>query len=370
MPKHIVFLVHGMGRHFSPGHAQEPPWHQEVEAALDEGWRSLPTLGARERSDYIRFVPLSYDRVFRDYLSDVGDAAAAVRELLPQEDVGAFFDALGDAADDEPGFVWDHVMDVLLYRYGGDLWANVHSLVAKQIVDAVVGAWDEQGEYGTSFSLVCHSLGTAVAHGALNRLGGGSIGGSEAFEVGGDFRLRSYVALANVSRVLWWGEQSLYDSTIVRPSLRGRFIGYVDDFLNVRHAMDPIAAVRRFAPSGWGPRYREVAVEHVRGINPHGFAHHLKSPRVYGAVLESIMGSPYVPKAELEAQIEGFQDVAIADPAKRKAVEDLVREASREIRETFDDDRVVGPTSELIAKAVALLWKHRKALGPWMESGE
>jgi hypothetical protein len=370
MVKNVVFLVHGMGKFFGPGDGSDAPWHEPVVKALDEAWSSFPALQGMSRPDFIEYVPITYDQIFREYLSGIADSADRLHRYMPSPEMADVVQVFQQVGQDQRAFFWENIMDVLDYRYGAERFRYVHAHVARVIAEKVSSVWAQPGRQNTSFSVLSHSLGTAAVHGALNRLGGGNIGESAAFRLGGAFRIRSYITLANVSRVLWYGEQDIYHGTIVRPFTPSLGRGYVDQFINVHHVADPIIAPQPFGPSDWGSAYQSLAVQHVRQINLHDFTHYIQHPAVSGAIFRSILGGDaFLPAAEVSAAAAAFPDVALSDPAKRAQVVSLVAALAKSLRDTYGADQaLLWSLPKLFAYAVRDLITHREALRPLLEA--
>ncbi|HET8939937.1 MAG TPA: hypothetical protein VFN67_41135 [Polyangiales bacterium] len=361
MAKNVLFLVHGMGWHLESS-AGAGAWHLDVERALQDAWALFPSLAARSFETYIELAPLNYDGVFRDYLQGVSDSAERVHQALGDAEYAKVAAVIAGADAAEQNFFWANAADVLLYRFGGDLFRNVHAKLGQQIAQRVLKAWDSPSGSSTLFSVMCHSLGTATVHGALNRLGGGRIAGSDALRMGGNFGLHAYVSLANVSRLLFRGQGSLYERTIVRPQLSGG--RYVRRFLNVRHIADPIPAPLCFAPKSWGPGFTDIAVRHLRDPNVHGFTHYLANPRVSGALFRTLLPAPLLSQAEVDAVAAEYRDVDVEPEAKRQQVEQLVDDISKSLKDAYaEDNSLVYGTAEFAAKLLRAAWRNRQRLG-------
>jgi hypothetical protein len=199
-------------------------------------------------------------------------------------------------------------------------------------------------------------------HGALNRLGGGRIAGSDALRLGGNFGLHCYASIANVSRLLFRGQGSLYEQTIVRPNLTGP--RYVRQFLNVRHVADPIPAPLCFAPKTWGPGYTELKVRHLRDPNVHAFTHYLANPRVSGALFRALLPAPLLSQAEVDAVAAAYPDVAVESEDRRKQVEGVIDEVAHSLQSAYGNDSdVLSGSAEWAAKLLRVAWKNRQRLG-------
>lgn len=358
MAKNVLFLVHGMGWHVESG---GEAWHVAVERALREAWALFPSLAPRSFDSCVELCPLSYDGVFREYLSGVSDQAERLRMALGDAEFAKVAGVIAGADADEENFFWANVTDVLLYRFGGDMFRNVHVALGQQIAARVQKAWDTPSSGATLFSVMCHSLGTATVHGALNRLGGGRIAGSDALRLGGNFSLHCYVSLANVSRLLFRGEGPIYNQTIIRPQRTGT--RYVRRFLNVRHVADPIPAPMCFRPKAWGSGYVDIALRHLRSANVHGFSHYLAHPRVSGALFRSLLPAALLSQAEVDRVVAEYRDVDVEPEHKRKEIEAVIAEIERSLQSAYADERnVLCDSAEWAAQLLRVAWRTRKQL--------
>lgn len=359
MAKNVLFVVHGMGWHVESG---AEAWHVEVDRALRHAWAQFPSLAPRSFDSCIELCPLSYDSVFRDYLSGVDDQAERLRVALGDAEFAKVASVIAGADAAEQSFFWANVTDVLLYRFGGDMFRNVHVALGQQIAARVQKAWDTPASGATLFSVMCHSLGTATVHGALNRLGGGKIAGSDALRLGGNFGLHCYVSLANVSRLLFRGRGAIYDQTIIRPQLTGA--RYVRRFLNVRHVADPIPAPLCFRPKTWGPGYVDIELRHLRDPNVHGFTHYLANPRVSGALFRSLLPAAMLSQAEVARVVAEYRDVDVEPESKRRQVEATIAQIAQSLQDAYrDEGNVLSDSAEWAARLIRLAWRSRQQLG-------
>ncbi len=353
----VLFLVHGMGTSLEAA-AEPSAWFKEIETTLHTAWNRFPSLVDENFSDYIELCPLSYDQRFRQY---TGRVAAAGESLKSKIGDASYAKALaliaGAGADDEENFLWANVMDVLLYRLGGDFNIEVQVALQLQLAHKVREAWAARTGTPVQFSMISHSLGTAVAHGMLQRLALGAIGESDVFKLGNNFKLRCYMTLANVSRVLFRPRGSIYGKTLVRPGQ------YVESFINARHIADPMPTPMRFAPATWGAGYREIELSHCRGANLHAFTHYLDHSAVSGALFRSLV--PFLlHQAEVDAVVASYPDVDERDEKQRERIEHLIATLARELREAYDDEtHLLSDSVELLGGVAQRAWKHSKALG-------
>jgi len=300
----LVFLVHGMGQH-------PPGWSAGVQAALARAaaryrhFAAGPPLGER-----VRFVEIAYDDVFDRYVDQLAADLGALTAFLQQGGVrlATLTGWLGQATPTERAFFWTHAVDVVLYRYAPQLRDPVRVAVMTQIVDAVNAA--KAGGELAEVSVVAHSLGCPVASAALHLLATRPFGGSDAYLVGRDLTVRNVFALANVSRALQ-DDIDPYASP-VRPASAPPAPTYVTRYHTFRHALDPFARLRPFAPPNWGADYHapDPVLRHLHGFNVHAFEHYLDHPAVHVPILNGVFGAPVVTAKERVDAIASYPPVA------------------------------------------------------------
>jgi hypothetical protein len=353
----VLFVVHGMGTNLEAA-AEPTAWFKEVETALHTAWERFPSLAEENFADYIELYPLSYDQRFRQYTARVAAAGEKLKGKLGNARYAQALAAIGGAgADDEENFLWANVMDVLLYRLGSDFNVEVQVALQLQLAKKVREVWAANTGAPAQFSMLSHSLGTAVAHGMLQRLALGAIGDSDVFKLGGNFKLRCYMTLANVSRLMFRPGGSIYDKTLIRPGK------YVESFLNARHIADPVPAPFRFAPPAWGPGYREIPIQCFRQPNLHAFTHYLDHPAVAGALFRSLV--PFlIQQAEVDAVVATYPDVDNPDEQKCLSIERVIADIAHELHVAYNDEtHLLSDSAELLAGVARRAWENRKALG-------
>jgi hypothetical protein len=353
----VLFVVHGMGTNLEAA-AEPTAWFKEVEKALHAAWQRFPSLADENFADYIELWPLSYDQRFRQYTARVAAAGEKLKSKVGDASYAQALAAIaGVGADDEENFLWANVMDVLLYRLGGDFNVEVQVALQLQLAKKVRQIWAASTGAPVQFSMLSHSLGTAVTHGMLQRLALGAIGESDVFKLGKNFKLRCYMALANTSRLLFRPSGSIYDKTLIRPGK------YVDSFINVRHIADPVPAPMRFAPRTWGAGYREIQLQCYREPNLHAYTHYLDHPAVTGALFRSLV--PFLlQQAEVDAVIATYPDVDDPDEHKCRTIERLIADIARDLNDAYHDEaHLISDSVELLVGVAQRAWKNRKALG-------
>jgi hypothetical protein len=216
-------------------------------------------------------------------IKNFGISAPLVEEL----------DKLASATNRET-FINTHVVDVLMYRALRQVAGMVRESVRSQILEALT----KRGNIGeVRWSVIAHSLGTAVIHDSLQGLYSESSLNPDA-NFTGVTRPTTLAMIANVSRVLEDGGNFDVYTSRVRPGADNR-AGCLF-YLNARHEWDPFTQPKKFAPmSNWPSmeaRARELFVDcQIRDIgqlNVHALEHYLDNPLVHGPLFNSLLGLP------------------------------------------------------------------------------
>jgi hypothetical protein len=313
--KQILILVHGMGNDADGpvGAADRTTWAGQAEALIRAASKEFPDLAQSE----LVVEPVLYDDVFQTH--------AMTWSALARQFVGTSLEGVTSwmKEADDGGFAWGSLGDVVQYRLLSPVREHVKTSVAHQIARIVSG----HGVHH-SYSIVAHSLGTAVAHDALQALATRSIAGNTALHPPG-FVFSNFFALANVTRLVWATDERFYEQTRVRPPRSGRDDDEcaVHHYASFRHSADPIASLVRFAPTGWDKTaFREVTLRHVRALNVHGLLHYLQSPRVVDRILLRLFPAQ-VTKGIRERRIARFADFVPPHERAHEAAVELVKAA-------------------------------------------
>lgn len=298
MSAHLIFLVHGMGIH-------QEGWSKALQRQLADQYHDLEWSQLYSWGDHFRPVEIRYDDAFDAIRTRWQRDSPAVVTMLRQAGLAARamrkLERLRERFGTD-GVLQTHVLDVLMYHFIATVREAVKASVARQMVDALAAS-----PPGSRWSVIAHSLGTAVTHDTLHALGAGQVDGA------GDIRRAHLVVmLANVSRTLQQETVKTYASRC-RPALPGGD-GMTAHYLNVRHRWDPIPARWPFSPHAEWPdpdtrdagRYMDVRLTRLSGVNPHGFDHHLRDPGCFVPLLR-FLGSPgLIPEQEARALDKAF----------------------------------------------------------------
>ncbi len=269
MPRQVVFLVHGIGDN-------RKGWSKSVVEYLDDVGERYSTVEG-PISDSIVFKEIAYGEVFDTQLArwDADVDAVAANGIVPQaKDAVAWMDGIT-----EGGFVWTHIGDVVLF-----LSRTTRAAAVSEVVAQMAKAIADEGDPETEFSIIAHSMGTAMTMEAVNALATpipalGWTGLPPAF------RFREVMMLSNTSRFLQRPDLRADTESRLLPK-KFRATGLCSTYRHIYHQRDPVSWVRRFSlAASPDTGYVAAPIEHYYDRNIHAFTHYLEHPAVHGAVL-------------------------------------------------------------------------------------
>lgn len=316
MAKNVLFLIHGVGK-------QQKDWSKNVQVFLADELKLYPGFRnqANPIADKLEFREIVYNDVFDGILKRWKDLAA---EFDPVKDeampgvlasINQFLGALPPSGSKEKNNdLVDRAGDVLLYR-GLTL---VRRLVLLHVAGEIAKGIAERSSTGgdrVKFGVLGHSLGTTVAHDALQVLSttnwlktpGGKLRSfkdvpdtkvAEAARILGDmpfgpgnFRLDATYMVSNTSALLYTTKNP--HKSLVRPPV-GTTRGITGKFVNINHKYDPIGYVRPFDISRWPKAVLfETAIDlrprHVHEVNVHDLKHYLSDPEVHAHIFHDLV---------------------------------------------------------------------------------
>jgi DNA-binding ferritin-like protein len=333
---HKIFLLHGMGKH-------DDDWAKAYVEKLETLWSSYSDLATHFPLTGFLFIPIRYDSIFELQRKKLGTHNDKVIERM--DGFGGFPSAaLAKLTSKLTGnaFLATHVLDVLLFYH----LATFKESVATHVVNAINQHFDA-GE-AREFSVIAHSLGTAVIQQALQAWADNQQKNPWPVK----FQVFSLLQVSNVSRLLEiGGHHDAYES-IVRPADQ-RSQGACQYYLNARNKLDPIWKPKEFAPLDvWkyglseSDRYIECEFKHLASRNPHELMDYLAHPAVHVPFFRSLTSPDAISDTVFEARKRDFAG---------KISDELMMLAS-DYGELKDDD-TLGSLFELMAKVDFLTGK-------------
>lgn len=280
----LIFLVHGMGE-FASG------WEKSVVDQLRSFCDTYSQPGKGDFNKRFNCIAVNYSQLFLDILKEWAKEKKdldAVTGLVGASLVQKLMSWIADDGSIEKNFFWSHIFDVITYRLLPTVRDAVQVRVALQLFDGI-----KDLDVDDNWSIIAHSLGTAVTHDTLQTwyqqplAGGGKLG---------DQRVPFVVQMvANVSRLLQ-SQYNVFESD-VRPG------GACDLYSTAHHPLDPFTILKPFLPTAWPePRNRDkyylakLEPDYIQQANIHDFAHYLRHPDVVVPLFRSLRFPTYVTK--------------------------------------------------------------------------
>jgi hypothetical protein len=297
MPKHLLFLIHGIGVH-------ETDWAEAVDGpvkTLRKVSQNYPYFQSKPLEDKVEFVPIHYDEIFQEVASQCQRDATQFERLDPTGTLTGALSWMASAGEKEQNFLWSHVADIAMYRFVPTYRQRVRSHVIAKIAGRIETAFEADG--GATCSVLAHSMGTAVAHDSLHLLGTVRWGDKTSPLHPSHWRFNHLFMVANTSRFLQNEDREMkkvYES-IVRPGPVEDPASYLATYWNMRHEADPVPFPRAFDPVGW-KSYTQIPVRHYYTPNVHDLSHYLINPRVHIPILRKLTSPKAVtPEEEIAA---------------------------------------------------------------------
>ncbi len=290
----------------------------KVTDLLGDLYKKYEKLADRPIETRIKFHEINYDNIFQDLADNWAEKSASLRTMLGTAGnplLVRMLDELSDASKTEGNFVWSHAADIVLYRLTAEVRMAIRASVARQIAAGIQEDLNARQE--CQFSIMAHSLGTAVAHDSLHALMAGTEAvGGKAFSPP-NTRAVLLMQVANVSRALETAPD-VYQSHYQPGPFSDAGPHGANYFFNCRHVLDPFTVLRKFNPIGWpADCFREIEVRHLHDKNVHGFQHYLENPAVhipfFRAVTNDLAGFRKIRKSDEAAAIQDFKDVNLGN---------------------------------------------------------
>jgi hypothetical protein len=347
MPKHTLFLIHGIGAHGSN-------WAERAEGPIEtlkRVSRQYAYFQQRPLEDKVAFEPIHYDDVFQAATTRWQNDARFLEEHDPTGISGDLTQWMSSASALERNFWWTNVCDLVLYR----LSPTYRQRVRSEVIDAIAGKVEElmRTERSATCSVLAHSMGTAVAHDCLHLLGTVRWGGAVNALGPRHWRFNHVFMVANTSRLLQSQDQEMkraYES-IVRPGANADANSYCKTYWNFLHVADPVPFPRAFAPVGW-TQYTSIPVRHFHEFSIHNLSHHLLHPRVHIPILRKLVTPRAVtPEEEIRAVNDDNFPQFAGDPARVLRLKELSSGLDA-IRRALPED----PSPPELARSLVAFW--------------
>jgi hypothetical protein len=343
MAKHVIFLVHGMGP-FTDGWSKT-----SVQSQISSLYSVYKVSKDLPFDQLFRFEEITYNTLFEDIRKRWKNQNSAVLKQLKKGGIedGVLAEVTNaNAALGADHFLSTHVLDVVLYKTK-QVREQIKTHVSTRILDTLLK--DPSGDL-PRWSIIAHSLGTAVTHDSLHALFTQPIPGSKKKTLHGRTKADVLMMMANVSRVLEEDSIDVYRSA-TRPGA-ATDKGVCRFFINAKHTWDPVPRVKEFRPLDDWPdletrqqkRYVPVEINAIQSKDVHAMSHYLSNPKVHVEFFRRIIpvtdlitdeeltkASAVFEGATPFGQFEALQKELkkLQDPTETGNLGDLIRNASK-----------------------------------------
>jgi hypothetical protein len=268
-------------------------WSAPVQKQIADAYAAYAIARHLPFKDFFQFEEVTYNRRFDALRKRWRDDSAAVMALLKkgglEKSAVNRLASVAAAAGTEDQFLSSHVLDVLLYRFVPTVAEEARNVVALRILETLMAApvFDQP-----RWSVIAHSLGTAVTHDTLHALFTQGVQGQSLL---GKTKAQLVMMVANVSRLLEERNVDVYNS-VVKPSASPAE-GVCHQYLNAKHDWDPIPRPKEFRPLDDWPdvltrtekRFEAVTINAFQNKNIHGLSHYLAHPKVHVALFRRLL---------------------------------------------------------------------------------
>jgi hypothetical protein len=295
MTTHHLFFVHGMGSHSN--NWVEDEGIKGLIKTLYESYDGLTELGNFD--ERIRCHSIFYNDIFDDQIKRWDDMVSNLRNGLTgspsllQGDIDTLLKLAEkpQSGIDDKKFFYTHVLDVLFYKF---TLLNRPIIVqcAKQIFDKIRPHFQD-GD--TRYSIVGHSLGTSVAHGALQAL----YTEPEYQNLSKAIKFETVFQVSNTSYILSRNRDDHYRHVFPGKPSSNAVCKYL---FNVSHTLDLFSELVPFDPPEDWPnandrrRYIPIRISRVKERNIHDLAHYFSNPKVHVPFFRVLLGRFTIPK--------------------------------------------------------------------------
>ena len=305
---HLIFLAHGMGD-FKPG------WSESAKQTLRDQYATYKPLKFIPFGQRFDFVELNYNDEFeelremwRRMAKDLGAALVAgttgeVGKKTGDKEVVARLNEVATVTRKD-SFLNTHVVDALLYFAARQTAATVRESIRKQIFTAL----KKQVAAGQTlrWSVIAHSLGTAVIHDALHEAYSDKPT-AKGEKLAGITRPSCLAMIANVSRLLEWDIDVFLSRT--RPGNPDDPDAACSAYVNAHNIFDPFTQPKPFQPADQWPSlgiralglYHDVQISTIEAPEKvHDLDHYLRNPRVHGPIFNRLVGQEVLDKDTID----------------------------------------------------------------------
>lgn len=312
MQLHRILFIHGIGEHANEWLTTTEEGDSESVSdqffALLSGYPALKAVDPKS----VKLHSIHYDDEILKLFANWADQAKKLKEGLSsspilRDEAAWFTEAIDKANQAQQAGKWQftHLMDLLMFAGSPSIQDRLVTYVGRQIIELV------KANPTDLFSLVGHSMGTAMAHKVVQALYNEGVvdenGARQTLK--GDFRLQCVTMIANTSYALSRDRATHY-SGIARPSMSVG-TGCCHKWINVNHRLDPVGLFMPFDyrrnPSWLDPKvelrgfHRDIRLSRITSPSIHSISHYLRDPSFNIPFFELTFGERFSDKQRDDA---------------------------------------------------------------------
>lgn len=351
MSKHLIFLVHGMGVYSTQdANGEWQPdktlWHDDQQTLIRSHYDSFKLLLDESGIDMPEFdeafeiVPIVYDQVFTNVLQAWSDRADEMSQTGVIDALDFVKKIMGWMNSDKlmTEFFFTHFGDVFLYRFFDHFEQSVQATVHSGMVSRLLSNDGVQPKW----SVIGHSLGTKIAHDAIEALYRDS-----TINIGDEIKPAQVIALlANVCDVLERPGQDVADSSIY-PSGDTSNNSACRHLISASHKWDFFTNIDPYKPSGgrWSEAKEARRFINLRNFetadtsvenwwNVHSLKNYIAHPGIHIPMFMKMQGIPEVffPAAKLQQQVDEYERKFSLNEQFDNLQSDAQKKARRKLR--------------------------------------
>ncbi len=320
---HHILCIHGIGKHSASWIRDKADGEESFEDLFKGTWKNFSRLG--DFDDEVTLHSIHYDDEIDKIVSSWEGQAKSIKDQLqvsPQlvGEVEWFTETLDEVskAKQEDQWAYTHLMDLLLFVGSPSLQDRLVNYVGAQLLDII------KSNKG-SFSLIGHSMGTAMAHKVVQAMYNEEVKTASGVvqTLRGDFSFETVAMIANTSYALSRDRKDHYKG-VVKPSVVVG-AGCCSKWFNVNHKYDPVGQFMPFdyrenpdwletavSANGW---HWDIELTDITARNIHSINHYFRDPAFHIPFFEKTFGVD-MKKAEKRAAIQKFDGLKKAFPVK------------------------------------------------------
>jgi hypothetical protein len=310
-----ILCVHGLGKHENDWVNTKDRDSKSLNDHFKCIWDSYNSkYGFGKYDDQIKLHSIHYDDLFEKMLDGWVEHLAAFKDLAFQDDMLAkhsdYFAEIAEKAEKagkDEKFWRTHLVDLLLFAGIPSVKDMLITYTTEQMVKIINKETAE--DLNSRFSVLCHSMGTAVTEKAIKTLQNHTVNGET---ISGDLKFNTIALVANTSYLLSRSKGDFFQSNF-KPS--SSHAGLCDFMFNVNHRFDPVGQTYPFKPfdheEDWLDKeekdslYFNIKLKRLSSPDIHSLVHYISDPRFHIPYINALNGGA-IPDDDIQAICNDF----------------------------------------------------------------